>query len=304
MALEEYGVEERRDLSGQPSAAAAKSPPIRVGLVGQHIQLSRTPRMHEAEGAAQGLDYRYDLLDTAAGTDGPLAEIVDRAEAGGFAGLNVTFPYKQAVLPLLDEISAAARRITSVNTIVFRDGRRFGHNTDHWGFAEGFRRGLPGAETSTVLLIGAGGAGSAVGHALLDLGAERILVSDTRSGAVQELVASINSAAKSEVAEAAGALETAAARADGIVNATPMGMAKLPGLPLDPGLLESRHWVADIVYFPLETELLSAARAKGCRVLSGEGMAVFQAVRAFALFTGREPDADRMRAAFRAFGDA
>ncbi len=297
-------MEEQRDLSGQSTVAAEKPRAIRVGLVGQHIQLSRTPRMHEAEGAAHGLDYRYDLLDTSAGTEGPLAEIIAHAEAKGFAGLNITFPYKQAVLPLLDEVSAAARRVTSVNTIVFRDGRRYGHNTDHWGFAEGFRRGLPGAEMSTVLLIGAGGAGSAVGHALLDLGAERILLSDTRSGAVQELVASINSAAKCEVAEAAGPMETAAARADGIVNATPMGMAKLPGMPLDASLIESRHWVADIVYFPLETEFLSTARAKGCRGLSGEGMAVFQAVRAFQLFTGRTPDPARMAETFRSMGVA
>jgi len=260
--------------------------------------------MHETEGAAQGLGYRYDLMDTAAGTDGTLSEIVACAEADGYAGLNVTFPYKQAVLPLLDRLSSTAQRVGSVNTVVLKDGKRFGHNTDFWCFEESVRQGLPGAKIDNVLLIGAGGAGSAVGHALLDLGASRILIADTRSQVAEELATSINAAAGCDVAHPVDDLASAASAAAGIVNATPVGMAKVPGIPLDPALLEHRHWVADIVYFPLETELLSTARAKGCRVLSGAGMAVFQAVRAFALFTGREADPGRMRAAFRTFDDA
>ena len=93
----------------------------------------------------------------------------------------------------------------------------------------------------------------------------------------------------------------AAGIADGIVNATPVGMLKMPGMPIDGALIVPRQWVADIVYFPLETELLAHARAKGCAVLSGAGMALFQAVRAFELFTGVTPDADRMKAVFDSF---
>ena len=95
-----------------------------------------------------------------------------------------------------------------------------------------------------------------------------------------------------------------AAAADGIVNATPVGMAKLPGMPLEPALLRAECWVADIVYFPLETQLLAAARRRGCRTLSGEEMAVHQAARAFELFAGVVPDVGRMRAAFAAGGHA
>jgi len=277
--------------------------PLRVGLVGHGIQRSRTPAMHVAEGRRQNLDYRYDLFDPEQpGQTDNLSTIIAQAEAQGFAGLNITFPYKQAATALVDDLSDAARKIGAVNTVVFREGRRFGHNTDFWGFAEGFRQGLPDAPRETVLLIGAGGAGVAVGYALVDLGVQHLLIADRRPEAVLALVEGINTATGTRCAHAAPDLEAAAKSADGIVNATPMGMAKLPGLPLDPNFLEPRHWVAEIVYFPLETEFLRVARATGCQTLDGSGMAINQAVRAFHLFTGLTADAAHMRATFEAMG--
>ena len=273
---------------------------LRLGLVGRGIGLSRTPAMHEAEAAELGLSCRYDLIDTDGQSDDQLSTILDRAEAEGFAGLNITFPYKQDVISLLDNVSNAAQRVGAVNTVVFKSGRRFGHNTDFWGFSESFRRGLPDVRLNTVLLIGAGGAGGAVAHALSDAGAELILISDTRMEAAEALAAAVCAAGGQ--AEVAPELDLAAARADGIVNATPMGMTKLPGTPLPQTCLTAAHWVADVVYFPLETALLKSARTVGCRTLTGEGMAIFQAVRAFELFTGRSADPDRMRATFRSLG--
>ena len=292
------------DADDRPGAAAGAGggPCLRVGLVGQGIGPSRTPAMHEAEGRALGLDYRYRLLDPAAMPPPRpvLAELLDAAERAGYAGLNVTYPYKTAVMELLDDLSDAARLVGAVNTVVFRDGRRRGHNTDFWGFAESVRRGLPGAALDRVLLVGAGGAGAAIAHALRTLGTRVLLIADIDPAAAERLAGRVNAAAGSDLAQPAPAMAAAAAAADGIVNATPVGMAKLPGSAIDPALLAPRHWVADIVYFPLETELLRAARAQGCRSLDGSGMAVFQAVRAFELFTGFAPDADRMRAAFEA----
>ena len=270
---------------------------LRLGLVGCGIGLSRTPAMHEAEAAAQGLSCRYELLENDAGAQGELTDILDRCEAAGFAGLNVTFPYKQAVIPHLDRLSDAAQRIGAVNTVVFRGGKRFGHNTDFRGFSEGLRQGLPGVPLETVLLIGAGGAGAALAHAMADLGVKRLLIADTRKDAAAALAGAVGAHA-----QAVGDLAAAAAEAQGIVNATPVGMRDMPGTPIDPDLIGARHWVADIIYFPLETALLKAARERGCRTLSGEGMAVFQAVRAFELFTGRAADAERMRDTFRRLG--
>lgn len=285
-----------------PAVTAADPQALRVGLVGRGIQLSRTPAMHEAEASAQGLACRYSLLDTDEGTEGPLSRILDAAEAEGFAGLNVTFPFKQEVIPLLHELSEAARQVGAVNTVVFRDGRRFGHNTDFRGFAGSLDCGLPDADLGRVLLIGAGGAGGAVGHALRDRGAGLVLVHDTRPEPAEALAGALREAGGR--AEVVTDIAAAAGSATGVVNATPVGMAKLPGTPIAPELLRADHWVADIVYFPLETEMLREARARGCRTLGGEGMAVLQAVRAFELFTGRPADAERMRATFRSLGPA
>jgi shikimate dehydrogenase len=278
--------------------------PLRAALVGCGIAASRTPPMHVAEGAAQGLDYAYDLIDMddPARAGQPLDAVLDAAEAQGLAGLNITYPFKQAVIAHLDTLSDNARALGAVNTVVFRDGRRLGHNTDLWGFAESFRRGMAGAPLAEVLLLGAGGAGSAVAHALMQLGAARLWLHDTdadRARALSDSLAARYGAARVALAHELPAL---AGSLTGVVNATPVGMAKLPGSPFPPALLRPDLWVADIVYFPLETALLRAARAAGCRVLPGSGMAVFQAVRAFELITGRVPDPDRMRATFDSLG--
>lgn len=272
---------------------------ILTGLIGKGIQLSRTPSMHMDEARAQGLDMLYLRFDPEL-WDGPepsIAEMLDRIEVAGFSGLNITYPYKKAVMAHLDELSEAAQNVGAVNTVVFGNGRRMGHNTDFWGFAESLRRALPDGPFGTVLLLGAGGAGGAVGHALKSLGVRQLLISDTDPASAQALATATGGTPCSDLAQAALA-------ADGIVNATPMGMAKLPGTAIDTKLLQPRHWVADIVYFPLETALLAAARARGCTCISGAGMAVFQAVRAFDLFTGHAPDIARMQASFAAFGDS
>jgi quinate/shikimate dehydrogenase (NAD+) len=271
-------------------------PSLLVGLIGAGIGASLTPALHERECAEQGLRSIYRLLDLERlGLDaGALPELLKAAEWTGFAGLNITHPCKQAVIPLLDELSEDARALGAVNTVVLRDGKRIGHNTDWWGFAEGVKRGLPDARRDRVVQIGAGGAGSAVAHALLTLGAGRLHLFDTdRSRA--EGVAGALCARFGEGRAVPGAdLPAAMAEADGVVNCTPVGMAKYPGLPLPAGLLRPSHWVAEIVYFPLETELLRTARALGCATLDGGRMAVFQAVSAFREFTGLEPDAERM----------
>lgn len=289
--------------TGSDNASAGMRPAvIRVGLIGRGIQKSRTPAMHRAEAEALGMELRYDLIDTdeMAAPEPPIQTLLQDAEAKGFAGLNVTYPYKRAVMAHLDGLSDAAKWVGAVNTVVFQDGRRYGHNTDFWGFGEAFCRGLPDVSRDCVLLLGAGGAGGAVAHALAGSGVGTLLVHDRDAAVARDLVDALNATGRAEVVED---LATSAARADGIVNATPMGMAKLPGLAIDAQMLEPRHWVADIVYFPLETELLRRARQLGCKTLSGAGMAVFQAVRAFELFTGRKPDPMRMKATFESFTD-
>ncbi|ERP98420.1 shikimate 5-dehydrogenase [Labrenzia sp. C1B10] len=279
---------------------------VLAGLIGRGIARSRTPEMHMAEAAAQSLRgvYRIIDVDTLPENEQNLKAIVHAAEVTGFNGLNVTYPFKMEVIPLLDQLSPNAAAVGSVNTIVFRDGKRIGHNTDLWGFAESFRQNMIGVSLKTVLLIGAGGAGVAVAHALADCGVQHLKIFDVDTVRVEQLARQVRSNRQGLTVEPVTTVDAAScANLSGIVNASPVGMAKTPGTPFPLALLKPDMWVADIVYFPLETELLAGARRLGCRVLPGSGMAVFQAVRAFELFTGRRADPVRMKATFDAFDE-
>ncbi|WP_426142019.1 shikimate dehydrogenase [Pseudomonas sp. DWP3-1-2] len=282
-----------------------KTPSILAGLIGASIQASRTPALHEQEGDAQGMRYLYRLIDLdALKLDiNALPDLVQAAQRMSFTGLNITFPCKQAVIPLLDELSDEARGIGAVNTVVFKDGKRIGHNTDCLGFAEGFRRGLPDVPRQRVVQLGAGGAGAAVAHALLIEGVEQLSIFEVDPGRAQSLVDNLNAHFGASRAVVGRDLPSAMAKADGLVNTTPVGMSKLPGTPLPPQLLHTALWVAEIIYFPLETELLQHARALGCRTLDGGTMAVYQAVKAFELFSGQPADGERMQAHFHSMND-
>jgi shikimate dehydrogenase len=189
-----------------------------------------------------------------------------------------------------------------VNTVVLKDGKRIGHNTDWFGFAEGFRRALPHVEKQRAVQIDVGGAGSAVAHAALTLGIERLELYDVESERAAQAAKALCGHFGAGRARAISSLAGAIAEADGLIHCTPTGMAKMPGMAISADLLRPDLWVAEIVYFPLLTELVRTARALGCQVADGGRMAVFQAVEAFRLFTGITPDAERMRAHFTEWG--
>jgi shikimate dehydrogenase len=279
----------------RPSAAPDARRAIVIGLLGRGIGASLSPAMHEREGERLGLDYRYHLIDFDALhlPDEALPAVLKAASAAGFAGLNITYPFKQAVLAHLDRLAPEAATIGAVNTVVFAEGRATGHNTDCWGFAESFRRGLPAVPREHVLQFGAGGAGAAVAQALLQSGVTKLSLHDTDPHKMSSLVETLRDRFDAEVCPVADPLPLVPLVC-GIVNTTPVGMDKYPGTPFDTALLRAGQWVADIIYFPRETELVCKARAAGCHVLTGGGMAAFQAVRAFELFTGIPADHDAM----------
>ena len=276
----------------------------RVGLIGSGIQASRTPSMHEQEAAAHGLrcDYRLIDLDQRQLSVDALPDLLKEAEAEGFTGLNITYPCKQKVMGLLHELSDDARAIGAVNTVVYSAGKRAGYNTDWSGFAASFRRDLADVEKDRVNQLGAGGAGAAVAHAMLTLGAGALAIFDLDSARAQRLAHELCRRFGEERATAVTDLHAAVPASDGLIHATPTGMLQYPGLPLPPALLRPGLWVAEIVYFPLETELLRVARERGCRTMNGSGMAVFQAAEAFRLFTGISPDVERMQRHFDSMG--
>ena len=275
-----------------------------LGLIGAGIQASRAPALHEGEAAEHGLHCIYKLIDLEQLRldTNSLPDLLTAAERLGFAGVNITHPCKQAVIPLLTDLSPDARAIGAVNTVLLRDGKRIGNNTDWYGFAESFRQGLPDVPLERVVQLGAGGAGSAVAYAAAELGVQRLTIFDIDADRARSLADQICTQFGTGRALAGTDIEAAMKSADGLINATPIGMVGHPGMPIAPALLRASLWVAEVIYFPLETELLRSAREIGCRVLDGGGMAVYQAVEAFRLFTGIPADAARMRRHFIAMG--
>ena len=272
-----------------------------LGLIGAGIQRSLSPALHEEEGRHHGLRVHYQLIDLDAAGAGveALPALLSAVRIMGFAGINVTYPCKQAVMPLLDALSEEARTIGAVNTVV-RDGSRLvGHNTDGSGWSWGFRRALPHADLSRVVLLGAGGAGSACADAVLRLGAERLIIVDKDGPRAADLAMRLNGHFSGSRASASPDVAAALDGATGLIQATPAGMVKMPGTPVPEQLLRPEMWVSEIVYMPLETPLLKAARRIGCPTADGGHMNVGQAVRGFKLFTGLDADAARMDAHFR-----
>ncbi|MCZ2818156.1 shikimate dehydrogenase [Modestobacter sp. VKM Ac-2984] len=277
--------------SAPQTGAPAPRRSFLAGLLGQGIGPSLSPELHEREGARQGLRYTYktvELPDDALQPD-HLRRLLRAAVELGFDGLNVTHPVKQVMAPLVDELAPEAAAIGAINTIVIEDGHTRGHNTDVTGFAAALRAGLPDVPLQRVVLIGAGGAGGAVAHALASQGVEQLSVVDRDAARAEQLIGALAAAGNQVSTEVCAPEELPGllAGASGLVNATPMGMAAHPGTPVPAGLLRPDLWVADIVYRPLLTELVREATALGCRVMTGAGMAVNQAADSFELFIGR-----------------
>ncbi|GIF42283.1 shikimate dehydrogenase [Actinoplanes xinjiangensis] len=273
---------------------------VLVGLIGAGIGSSHSPLLHQAEADRQGIRLLYTIIDSDASglTADDLPGLLRWARTLGYRGLNVTYPFKQQIVRHLDHLSAEARTLGAVNTVVFADGGACGHNTDVVGFARNFRRNFPTQPTDTVVQLGAGGAGSAVAHAMLTLGAGRLTLVDVDEARAHRLAGLLAAQFGTDrIAVGAHAdLTGLLAGADGLINTTPIGMAHHPGSPVAPESLRTDLWVADIVYRPTDTALLRAARATGAATLHGAGMSVYQAVAAFEHFTGVPADAEAMLA--------
>jgi shikimate dehydrogenase len=267
-----------------------------LGLIGDGVQGSLSPVLHEREAARLGLRYVYRRIDLARLDLGApdLSAVLRWAERFGFDGLNVTHPYKQAVIPLLDRLSTEAERIGAVNTVLLRDGGRIGHNTDAAGFSEGFKVTMGDARLGRVLQLGAGGAGAATASALLDLGVSKLVIADVDPGRAGALVEALRGLHGGQRIDVATDVERETLLADGLVNATPIGMTSHPGLPLPNTLLRPTLWVNDLIYAPPRTALIQAAQAIGARTANGAAMLAFQAAGSLTLFTGRPAEGLRM----------
>jgi shikimate dehydrogenase len=271
--------------------------PLLLGLIGSPIMSSAAPAMHEAAAEALGLSAQYRLIDIAGADQARLKAMLEGVRLLGFSGVNVTFPYKEAVIPLLDALAPGAAAIGTANTVVAREGKLTGHNTDATGFAAAFTAVLGSPGDAPVALIGAGGVGRAIGFALAELGARTLRIVDRESDKANALAARLADRMTTQVCrDVAEALDGAG----GVINGTPIGMLPNRDSPVPADLLHAGLFVADAVYTPLWTPLLQAARAKGCRVMTGRELCIYQAADAFRLFTGLDASRERIGAAFDA----
>jgi shikimate dehydrogenase len=257
----------------------------RCFVIGHPIGHSRSPLIHGTWLAQYGFRGSYERVDVA---PAELPSFIDRVRRGEYAGGNVTVPHKEAVLPLLDGLTEAARAMGAVNTIWRENGRLCGDNTDASGFIDHLDATVPGwsRRVDTALLLGAGGAARAVAHGLKARGIGRIVIANRGRDRAEALAATLGAPlAVRDWAER----DAMVGEADLIVNTTSLGMKGQPPLDLDLAALRPGTIVDDLVYVPLKTALLAEAERRGATTVDGLGMLLHQAVPGFACWFGMTP---------------
>jgi shikimate dehydrogenase len=259
--------------------------PIRAFVCGHPIAHSRSPRIHTYWLQKYGIAGSYEPVDVAPSA---FAAFLDTVRAGRFAGGNVTIPHKEDAFLLVDERDADAEEIGAVNTLWLEDGLLKGSNTDAYGFAANLDDRAPGWDVNDrpVVVLGAGGAARAVLHALKSRGFRDLRVLNRTPGRAEILAAHFGPTCSAHGLEAA---DTLLEDAGLLVNTTAAGMHGAEPLAVDLGRLPGDALVTDIVYVPLETPLLAAARRRGLRTVDGLGMLLHQAVPGFARWFGVRP---------------
>jgi len=267
---------------------------IRLGLIGDNIAKSQSPRLHRLAGAQNGRPTTYDQLVPAEMAK-DFDAVFDHVAASGYRGVNVTYPYKERAAAKVVIDDPLVRAIGAVNTVVFDAGGPHGFNTDYSGFIAAYRRVRGEAAPGPVLMIGAGGVGKAVAFGLVALGLTDIRIVDRDLPKAEALAAALAAARPGLVTRTGTDAEALAPGAGGIINCTPVGMVGHDGTPLPRAALAGAAWVFDAVYTPVETRFLQDAAAEGLQVISGYELFFGQGVDAWAIFTGLPLDEARMR---------
>lgn len=272
-------------------------PDIQLGLIGDNIAASRSPLLHRLVGQQNGLDVAYDrLVPPALGQD--FDAVFEHCRKSGFRGINVTYPYKEKVVPMVTVDDPLVRGIGAVNTVIFGPDGPKGHNTDYSGFVAAYKGVRGDAAPGAVAMIGTGGVGRAVAFGLVALGASEIRLADRDMAKAEGLAADLRAAAPGIAITTHDSAETAAKGAQGVINCTPVGMVGYDGTPIARTALQGADWVFDAVYTPADTQFLQDAAAEGLTVISGYELFIYQGVHAWALFSGGKPlDESALRAA-------
>ena len=269
---------------------------VKLGLIGDNIARSQSPRLHELAGELTGIPVSYGrLIPRDLGQD--FEAVFADARAAGYRGLNITYPYKERVVKLVDIPDGRVAALGAVNTVLFTERGPQGFNTDWSGFTAGYRRALGGRDPGPVCMIGAGGVGKAVAYALLALGLTELRLVERDLGKAEALAASLRAAAPGLAVTVTGDAATAARGAAGLINCTPVGMVGYDGTPLPRALMAGAEWAFDAVYTPVDTQFLRDAAAEGLAVMSGWELYFYQGLHAYEIFHGRPVDEAVLRAA-------
>ena len=271
---------------------------VRLGLIGDNIADSKSPRLHELAGRLIGRPTTYDrLVPKALGLD--FDAVFEKARAEGFRGLNITYPYKERVVPKLRIDQPQVARLGACNTVVFEaDGPR-GYNTDWSGFKAAYQRAFGDAAPGAVCMIGAGGVGKAVAFGLVDLGMTELRLVERDLPKAEALAEALRAAVPGLAVTCTTDAAEGAKEASGLVNCTPVGMVGYGGTPLPRENMAGATWAFDAVYTPVDTRFLQDAAAEGLKILSGYELYFYQGLHAITLFQGQEVAEDVLRAALK-----
>jgi shikimate dehydrogenase len=276
-------------------------PTLRLGLIGGNIAASQAPFLHRQAGAQNLVRVTYDLLVPAT-LNRTMEQIVADCASSGYAGLNITYPYKEQVIPLLEISDPMVRRIGAANTVIFgadtsATGAPQGHNTDYTGFIAAYRKIRQDTPPGTVLMIGTGGVGRAVAFGLAALGADELRLVDLDLAKADALADDLRAAAPHLQITTSNDPRAPAKGAQGLINCTPIGMTGYPGTPLARDAMAGAAWAFDAVYTPVKTQFLADAASNGLAILSGWELFFYQGVHAWALFSNLPLNETKLRSA-------
>lgn len=271
---------------------------LRLGLIGDNIAQSKAPLLHRLAGELAGLEISYQRL-VPRELDTDFEETFKRAAAGGYRGLNITYPYKEDAVRRVTVEDPLVAAMGAVNTVIFTAEGAKGYNTDYSGFIAAYRAARGDAPAGRVCLIGAGGVGKAVAFGLLKLDATALWILDLDRAKSEDLKARLNNAAPALPVALIDGPEALPDDIDGIVNCTPVGMVGHEGTPLPrpciAAALAGKGWAFDAIYTPLETQFLRDAAAEGQAIIGGYELFFHQGIDAWRLFAERSVDSSELR---------
>lgn len=274
------------------------SNPVRLGLLGNNIGRSRAKNLHEMLGEMYGLDVSYQPMDLAGKPDVNIAEELQRCRREEYTGVNVTHPYKKEAIKSVTLMEGFPTGLTSVNTVIFDGEKMFADNTDYTGCVRAFKDSFgENFKPGKVLMLGAGGVGVAIACAMRELGATELVISDLNQQSAAELVAQLGDGSMT-IRLAGDDIVEETRSADGLINATPIGMFQYPGCAFEKTAVSSQKWAFDAVYTPENTEFLDICRKNDIATLSGFKLFLFQGLDAFERFAGYIPDAKEVEKEF------